>query len=128
MKIEHLALMVEDPIAMAAWYEAHLGMKIIKESKISPLAHFLADSVGEMMLEIFRLEGVNVPDYRNTDSQIFHLAFSASNIVAMTRKIKLAGGTIVENVKTLPSGDQVAMLRDPWGLPIQLVNRKRTLL
>jgi uncharacterized glyoxalase superfamily protein PhnB len=34
-----------------------------------------------------------------------------------------AGATPEGNVTTNDTGDTVAMLRDPWGIPVQLVSR-----
>jgi hypothetical protein len=34
----------------------------------------------------------------------------------------------VGEVTVLESGDEMVMLRDPWGLAIQLANRKRALV
>jgi hypothetical protein len=31
-------------------------------------------------------------------------------------------------VHTMPSGDVFAMLRDPWGIPLQLVRRKQPMI
>ena len=43
MKIEHLAINVEDPLAMGRWYVDHLGFKVKRRSVEPPYAHFLAD-------------------------------------------------------------------------------------
>ena len=39
-----------------------------------------------------------------------------------------AGATPAGEVTTSPVGDQLAMLRDPWGLAIQLVKRSRPMV
>ena len=39
-----------------------------------------------------------------------------------------AGATAVGDVMTNDQGDQVAMLRDPWGVAVQLVRRERAML
>ena len=35
MKLEHFALNVEEPLAMAEWYEQHFGLQIIRQIKIT---------------------------------------------------------------------------------------------
>jgi len=52
MKIEHLALNVADPAAMAAWYCRNLGFEIARRSDGASVAHFLRDPATGMMLEI----------------------------------------------------------------------------
>jgi hypothetical protein len=39
-----------------------------------------------------------------------------------------AGATVVDEVGRLGNGDVLAMLRDPWGIPVQLVQRALQLL
>ena len=49
MKLEHVAINVSDPVAVAAWYEEHLGMKIVMAQTTGTLMHFLADDGGSMI-------------------------------------------------------------------------------
>jgi hypothetical protein len=35
-----------------------------------------------------------------------------------------AGATAEGEVSVTPAGDEMAMLRDPWGLPVQLIKRR----
>ena len=46
MKLEHVALLVADPVAMAAWYETHLGMRVVRKGDAPGHARFLADATG----------------------------------------------------------------------------------
>jgi catechol 2,3-dioxygenase-like lactoylglutathione lyase family enzyme len=47
--IEHLALNVNNPVAMAAWYTAHLGMRVVRNLAEEPDTHFLADQSGRVV-------------------------------------------------------------------------------
>jgi len=64
MKIEHFAINVPEPTAMAEWYVKHLGMRIIMASKEAPYMHFIADDVGSM-IEIYNNPAAPMPDYAN---------------------------------------------------------------
>lgn len=124
MKIEHLALNVGDPVALAKWYCQNLGFTIIKEMNVLPFAHFIADSSKHIMLEIFCLSDKKLTDYASVDSAVMHLGFSVEDMEAEYNKLVSAGATIDSEVTVLKNGDKVAMLRDPWGISIQLVQRK----
>ena len=50
MKIEHVALNVADPVAMARWYTEHLKLTVVKGMDTIPYTHFLADDGGTVML------------------------------------------------------------------------------
>ncbi|MEI7700813.1 MAG: VOC family protein [Planctomycetia bacterium] len=128
MKIEHLALNVPDPLNMARWYVAHLGMKVKRRGMETPFVHFLADDSGTIMLELYGNPDAPALDFPATQPPALHLAFLSRDLVADVRRLTAAGATIVADVHTLPTGDTFAMLRDPWGLPVQLVRRKAPMI
>lgn len=124
MKIEHAAYQVEDPVAIARWYVEHLGMTVMRAIPDSPFAHFLADDGHAVMLEFYRNPRIPVPDYRTTDPIALHVAFKADDVGETRRRLIAAGATPVGDVLVSDAGDEIAMLRDPWGLPIQFIRRK----
>ena len=75
MKLEHFALNVADPVAMAAWYVEHLGMTIEHCLAEAPYTHFIADSSGTMMIEIYNNPPDQVPPYAEMDPLLLHFAF-----------------------------------------------------
>lgn len=123
MKIEHTAYQVSDPVALARWYVDHLGLKIKRSQSASPFGYFLADDSGTVMLEFYRQAHLPVPDYRSMDPLLLHLAFLADDLPAVRARLMAAGATPEGEVITNAAGDEVAMLRDPWGLAIQLIKR-----
>lgn len=88
-----------------------------------PYAHFLADESGTLMIEIYGNEDVKVPHYRSTNPLELHLAFVSHNVEADAKRLTAAGAALVGEIQTSPEGDTLAMLRDPWGMAIQLVKR-----
>ncbi len=54
MVIEHLGLNVPEPAAMADWYVAHLGLRIVLAKDQPVPVRFLADSADHVMLEVYR--------------------------------------------------------------------------
>jgi len=123
VKIEHTAYQVQDPVALAQWYVANLGLEIKRRQTVAPFGHFLADTGGTVMLEFYRQDHLPVPDYRSMDPLLLHLAFLADDVPAVRARLITAGATAEGEVIRSPVGDEVAMLRDPWGLPVQLIRR-----
>ena len=123
MKIEHVAFMVQDPAAVARWYSAHLGFTIKKASNTSPFGHFLADSSGSVMLELYNNPAFKVPDYKAMPLALLHVAFCIPDVPAQRQRLLAAGATVDKETYTTPGGDLIAELRDPWGFPFQLVQR-----
>jgi glyoxylase I family protein len=124
MKIEHAAFLVSDPVAMASWYREHLGMKVVRSTGAPSFTHFLADSVGSVMIEVYRNDHLAIPDYRSFDPLVVHVAFAADDLEQARTRLLRAGATAEGEITVSPNGDQLAMLRDPWGLPVQLARRK----
>ena len=117
MKIEHLAYQAEDPVAVAQWYVAHLRCLVKRSSGPPGYAHFLADSAGSVMLEIYNHPRLKTPDYRNMDSLLLHLAFWSENPAVDRDRLVSAGATVEEELTTNAAGDILVMLRDPWSSP-----------
>lgn len=123
MKIEHFALQVEDPAAMAAWYVGHLGCSIARAGGPPVFIHFLRDGAGTSMLEFYRNPRVSVPDYRSMDPMLVHVAFASADPAADRDRLVAAGATIADDLVRTPAGDELVMLRDPWGVALQLAKR-----
>ena len=128
MKIEHTAYQVADPVSLAAWYVAHLGLRIKRSQQNSPFGYFLADDGDSVMLEFYRQEAMPVPDYRSMDPLLLHLAFLTDDVVSTRARLIAAGATPEGEAFTNAAGDTVAMLRDPWGLAIQLIRRAEPMI
>lgn len=128
MKIEHVAWMMEDPVAAAAWYCRHLGFVIKRASDTSPFGHFLADSSGTVLLEIYNNPQCKLPDYRAMNPSLLHLAVVSEDLKADWDRLLAAGAEAASPIQELDNGDAVAMLRDPWGFPLQLVRRSQSML
>jgi glyoxylase I family protein len=128
MKIEHTAYQVQDPVATARWYVEHLGLTIKRAQTERPFMHFLADDGDAVMLEFYNNPRAPVPDYRAIDPVIGHIAFYAGDVEEARRRLIAAGATPEGEVQVTPGGDTLAMLRDPWGLPIQLAHRSTPMI
>ena len=128
MKIEHFALQVADPVAMADWYVKHLGCSIARSGGEPAHARFLKDGHGSVMVEIYRNPKASVPDYHTIDPLWLHLAFLSTRPAADRDRLVVAGAKLVEDLFTSPAGDELVMLRDPWGTALQLVNRAQPML
>jgi glyoxylase I family protein len=121
MKIEHIAFNVADPVAVAAWYVEHLGLTVVVHKPEAHQTHFLSDGAGSL-IEIYCNPPDQVPDYPSQDPLIFHLAFVSVDPKGDAARLKEAGASFVEDVH-LADGSYLVMLRDPWGLALQLCRR-----
>jgi catechol 2,3-dioxygenase-like lactoylglutathione lyase family enzyme len=125
MKIEHIGYMVQAPLQVVEWYCQNLGFRVIRGMQVSPFTHFLVDSDRKGVLEIYNNPAALVPDYASMDPLVFHVAFEiGGESIGDTRdRLLAAGATLYSDLAVTPAGDQLIMLRDPWGMSIQLAKR-----
>lgn len=122
MKFEHFALNVPDPQAQAQWYVDHLGFTTVRRIERPPYTHFLADETGRVVVEIYHNPAAPVPDYAGTPPLCFHFALVAADAAAERQRLEAAGATLAVE-EPQPDGSQLIMMRDPWGVALQLCQR-----
>ena len=125
LQVEHFAINVGDPVAVADWYCQHLNMKVVRQGEGPIHMHFLADASGRVVMELYCNPPELVPDYTAMHPQVLHIAFVAADIEATRRRLIEAGATPLGEVGTTPAGDRLTMLRDPWGFAVQLCQRNQ---
>ncbi len=128
IRLEHVAINVEDPPAMVKWYCDNLGMKIVRKGPPPANMHFISDAGGNMMLELYNNPPDEVPDYPSMNPLSLHIAFMVDDVKAIMKKLIAAGATIAVDRSTTPAGDELVILRDPWSVPIQFLKRAKPML
>ncbi|UCC96447.1 MAG: VOC family protein [Phycisphaerales bacterium] len=128
IRFEHVAINVEDPVAMAEWYCENVGMRMVRQGPPPANARFISDAGGNMMMEIYHNPPDAVPDYAAMDPLVLHIAFMVDDVKGICRELVAAGATVAQETYTTDSGDEIAMLRDPWGVPIQFLKRANPML
>jgi len=127
MKLEHIAFNVQDPPAVADWYVQHLGMTIVKSEGAPYHTRFLADDSGLMLVELYRNPPDAVPKYAEMHPLVLHLAFVSADPDADKARLLAAGAALVSEGHP-DAQTHLVMLRDPWGLAIQLCKRRTAML
>ena len=125
---EHFALNVADPQSMTNWYCENLGMKVNRKGTPPTYTNFIADAGHNMMFELFINTGFPLLDVSKINPLSLHIAFTVEDVRAIRNGLIAAGATLVEDVKMSASGDEILMLRDPWGVPIQFIKRAQPML
>ncbi len=128
MNIEHIAFNVPDPVAMAAWYVKHLGLRVLRKQEQAPFTHFLADQAGRVVLELYGHTKAALPNYGSLDPLSLHIAFTADDVAKERQRLLDAGATPAGEIVTTDSGDVMTFVRDPWQVTVQIVNRVKPML
>jgi catechol-2,3-dioxygenase len=127
MKLEHFALNVEEPVAMADWYKEHLGLQIVRQMEESPFTTFLRDDSNTILIEIYKNAAAEVPNYKDMNPLLVHLAFVSEDPTEEKNRLIKAGATAVSDHQ-LNDGSHLVMMRDPWGLAIQFCKRGNAMI
>lgn len=123
MKIEHFAIDVPDAEAAIAWWCSNLGFR-----RAAPASAFIVEESGAMAIEVYRTgETPSAPDYKSMNAMTFHVAFESDDVKADADRLVAAGATL-EQITLENPAFHMAILRDPWGVPVQLCKREKKLL
>jgi glyoxylase I family protein len=95
MIFEHFAINVQDPVVVANWYVEHLEMKVVRQGEAPAHMHFLADSTGRVVIELYNNPPELIPDYAAQDPQVLHMAFAVEDMEGTIARIEQAGGQLV---------------------------------
>jgi len=131
MIIEHISFAVAEPEAVAAWYAGNFGMQVLRRGGGGDV--FLADATGKV---VFQLEDARrIEDAasqaafaaRGRDMRNLHLAFCCDDIAGTRQRLLANGATAADAIQVTADGDEMTTIRDPWGIPVQLVKRTVTM-
>ncbi len=122
MNFEHFALNVANPVAQALWYVEHLDFRVARKRDDAPFTHFLADETGRVIFELYSNPKAPIPEYASMHPLCFHLAVVSSDANAERVRLESAGAKLFLE-EPQPDGTLLIMMRDPWGLPLQLCQR-----
>ena len=111
---------------MADWYVKHLGCSIARAGGAPNHGRFL--QAGPVLIEIYQSASAPTPDYPAMHPCNLHLAFVSENLNADRDRLVSAGAKLVDDYFTNDAGDELMMLRDPWGVGLQLVKRAKPML
>lgn len=122
MKLEHVAIDVPDSEAFISWWCEHLGFR-----RSAPGSAFIIDDSGTVGLEVYRTgETPAAPDYRAMNAMTLHVAFVSDDVKSDAERLVDAGATLEQMTLENPAFN-MAILRDPWGVPIQLCKRAQSI-
>ena len=122
MIFEHFAINVNNVDAVVKWYVSHLGLKVVSQQRELPFMTFLADSGDRVIMEIYQRSDALMTNFATQHQLTFHVAFVSEDAQLDSDRLQAAGATFVEEV-CKEDGSHLVMLRDPWGMPLQLCER-----
>lgn len=128
MGVEHIGLSVPAPRSMAEWYCRHLGFRHIRGGgSDSEGVAFIVDDAGETVLEIFKLHDVDALPLRDLAPIQLHVAIDCKTPYDTAMALVQYGAEFVGEAPRNAYPGEKYLIRDPWGLVIQLLDRETKL-
>jgi uncharacterized glyoxalase superfamily protein PhnB len=118
----HAGLNVADRDACAQWYVNNLNLSIVRSVPGNMI--FLADPNGRVVLEIYSNPAAPVLAFDGIHFLSLHLAFLVEDPAKKADELIAAGAAVAEDYKITDAGDRMIMLRDPYGVCVQLIKRQ----
>jgi len=107
---------------MTHWYVEHLGFKVVRHREDPPHTRFLSDDTGRVVVELYTNPLAAITAFPDQHPLVFHLALVAVDARAECRRLEQAGAMLFLE-ESQADGSMLIMMRDPWGVPIQLCQR-----
>lgn len=127
-KIEHIGIIVKEPVKMAKWYKDVLGFDIKLSSpndESEKSVAFVTDKDSRVMLEFGKLPDIH-PLCDQTDHHLqLHVAIESGNPDEDMKYLIDKGAHFIEKCPVTMPEDNLIVLKDPWDNCIQLVKRKK---
>lgn len=124
MVFEHFAINVKDVEEVVKWYCTNLGLMVVSEQKEPPFMTFLADRTNRVVLELYSRDDASATEFGTQHPLTFHVAFVSDNAEEDKIRLMEVGATFFEEI-IKEDGSHLVMLRDPWGMPLQLCQRNQ---
>jgi glyoxylase I family protein len=124
MKIEHIGLCIENPISAAEWWVANLGFRFLRKlGTDAGGAAFIADHQGTV-LEFAKLEEVPSLDLGKLEFIQLHFALECQDTMEEARRLEKVGAILVGESPRNAYKNEKLIIKDPWGICIQLIHRE----
>lgn len=117
---EHVGINVADKAKTVNWYVTNIGLRVIRD--VPGKMAFLADADGVVVLEVYQNPNAEMLRFEGADPLALHIGFEVEDPQVASEQLVTAGATIVDPIKQA-GDDSMVMLRDPFGIAIQLVRR-----
>jgi len=114
---------------MGKWYEENLGFKIIHtHGNDKDGVNFLYDEKSGFLLELFRSPDAGILEFSYMRPITFHLAIDCKDPLALAKQLESHGAKIIEGSHNIDHDSEKILIKDPWGMTLQLINRNKKLI
>jgi hypothetical protein len=80
------------------------------------------------MFELFYNKDYPMLDLVKINPLSLHIAYVVDDVRAIRNGLIAAGATLVDEITVGASGDEILMMRNPWGVSLQFIKRAKPML
>jgi len=122
--VEHVGILVPEPLATAAWYQRVLGFEVLCSAEDAKNAvAFVCDAGHRVVLELGRVGDIEPLAARTSHHLQLHVALASDDPERDAAYLVEHGARFIERCPVTRTGDLLVVVEDPWGICIQLAKR-----
>jgi glyoxylase I family protein len=122
--IEHIGFVINNPWAAADWYQLNLSYTILRKAGDNSVA-FIQEPVTGLILELIGSGDIRPIDKDLSHPLQVHIAIKSDDLDKDKKKLMAAGASFVMDCRTDDPDARVCVLKDPFGLYLQIAQRRR---
>ena len=123
--LEHMGFVVVNPGGAAGWYREHLGFKVLRTAPDGTVAFIQCPETG-LILELIGEGGLKAGAKDLTHPLQVHLAVRTDSFETDRDRLISAGAEFAMHCETDDPEAKVCVLKDPFGLYLQLAQRRES--
>lgn len=121
--IEHIGFVINNPCAAADWYQSNLSYTILRKAGDNSVA-FIKEPRTGLIFEFIGSRDIRPIDKDLSHPLQAHIAIKSDDIDKDRQRLMDAGASFVMDCRTHDPDAKVCVLKDPFGLYLQLAQRK----
>jgi len=121
--VEHVGFVVRDPVGAAEWYGSHLSFRVLRSAPDGSVAFIQCPETG-LIFELIAEGNVSAAVKDLTHPLQVHLAVRTNSFDADRDRLIRSGAEFAMHCETNDPAARVCILKDPFGLYVQLAQRK----
>lgn len=126
-RIDHVTIVVRNLEESEEFYCKGFGLEPIRSWEREGLKSKLFGKEGETLIELWKYNKPETAEHNKNEPEIGlnHIAFQVENIESKIKELEKMGAKIIQNIQKGITVEKYALVEDPNGITIELVQLKK---
>lgn len=126
-RIDHVTVIVKNMQESEEFYCKGFGLELIRKWEREGLKSRLFGKEGQTLIELWEYDEPEIAEHNKNEHEIGlnHIAFQVENAESKIKELEKLGAKIIQNVQKGITVEKYALVEDPNGITIELVELKK---